>query len=264
VIFWIFFLPENSVHHSLCCSFPFFILSIVNNKTLPKQPTHANMFTMKQLMLGFLALISSTSSFSPQTSTNLHRHDSTTALSDMKRPILDQVATALFRLENARVDASSEPDEKGRVGEPMEWSESDSTANKFSELVSANPLGYRFKQWVADIVAGEFDEEKVGTLVDSFVADNTVAMFSFTTCPFCRRAKDFLEEKQIPYVAMELDELDDNLGNEIRALLGKKTKRTSVPSIFIGGEYIGGCNDGPGLLTIGESGKLDEMLTALQ
>ena len=73
-------------------------------------------------------------------------------------------------------------------------------------------------------------------------------MYSFTTCPFCRKAKDYLDRESIPYRAIELDELDGNEGNEIRAELGRMTKRTSVPSIFIGGEYIGGCNDGPGLL----------------
>mmetsp|Transcript_24305 Transcript_24305/g.36029 ORF Transcript_24305/g.36029 Transcript_24305/m.36029 type:complete len:198 (-) Transcript_24305:272-865(-) len=156
-------------------------------------------------------------------------------LSDMKRPILDQIASALFKLENARVEASSEVDSKGRMGEPMEWSESGSAANKFSEFIANNQIGYRFKQFVADIVAGNFDEDEVGEVVDSFVANNTVAMFSFTTCPFCRKAKDFLSENDIAYCAIELDELDGNLGNEIRAVLGRKTQRTSVPSIFIGG-----------------------------
>jgi len=181
----------------------------------------------------------------------------------MKRPILDQIATALFKLENARVDASSVEDEQGRMGEPMEWSESSSVANQFSEAVASNPLGYRFKQFVADIVAGDYDEEAVEQTVDSFIADNQVAMFSFTTCPFCRRAKDVLDEKGVAYKALELDELEGNEGNEIRAVLGKRTKRTSVPSIFIGGKYVGGCNDGPGLIPLAESGELDKMLQAL-
>jgi glutaredoxin 3 len=184
-------------------------------------------------------------------------------LGGMKRPILDQIASALFKLENARVDASSVEDDKGRIGEPMEWSEKKSAANQFSETVAANPLGYRFKQFVADIVAGEFDEEAVTSKVDSFISDNQVAMFSFTTCPFCRRAKDFLDVKGIAYKSLELDELEGNEGNQIRAILGRRTRRTSVPSIFIGGKYIGGCNDGPGLLPLAETGELDRMLEAL-
>ena len=94
------------------------------------------------------------------------------------------------------------------------------------------------------------------------MSDTTqVAMFSFTTCPFCRQAKDYFEENGIKYVSMELDELEGNKGNEIRASLGKMTKRTSVPAIFINGEEIGGLNDGmPGLMPLVESGELKKML----
>jgi len=184
-------------------------------------------------------------------------------MADMKRPILDQIASTLFRLENKRVEDSSVVDDKGRVGEPMEWSEGTSAANRFSQLVSSNPIGYRFKQWVADIVAGnEYDRDAVQATIDSFVADNEIAMFSFTTCPFCRRAKDALDERGFKYAAIELDELEGNQGNEIRAELGRKTKRTSVPSIFVKGSYIGGCNDGPGLLPLLESGEFDKLLLA--
>lgn len=183
-----------------------------------------------------------------------------TQIQEMKRPILDQVATFLFRLENDRVQKSSIIDEKGRMGEPMEWSEGESFANKFSEIIASNDIGYSFKQFVADIVAGDFNEEEAKNEIDAFIEENPVAMFSFSTCPFCRRAKDFFEEKGIPYKALELDELDGNKGNEIRAILGKKTRRTSVPSIFIGTNYIGGCNDGPGLLPLASSGELDLLL----
>jgi hypothetical protein len=124
-----------------------------------------------------------------------HRPAASSRLHAMKRPILDRIATALFKIENDRVSSSSVADDKGRVGEPMEWSERDSLASRLSEVI-AGP-GYAFKQWVADIVAGEFDEDSVNKKVDTFVSDNSVAMFSFTTCPFCRRAKDFLEEKGV-------------------------------------------------------------------
>lgn len=188
------------------------------------------------------------------------RRPTSLVLSEMKRPFLDQLATTLFNLEQNRVEASTEVDDKGRVGEPMEWSEKASFANQLSEFM-AGP-GDAFKQFVADIVAGDYDEEATQLRVDRFVDENPVAMFSFTTCPFCRRAKDYLEENNIPYLAMELDELDGNAGNEIRAVLGKKTKRTSVPAIFVGGEFIGGCNDGPGLLTLADQGRLDGMVQA--
>uniref|UniRef100_A0A7S4NGB9 Glutaredoxin domain-containing protein n=1 Tax=Odontella aurita TaxID=265563 RepID=A0A7S4NGB9_9STRA len=183
---------------------------------------------------------------------------SVSRLNEMKRPFLDQVASTLFRLEQDRVESSSVVDDNGRVGEPMEWSESGSMANKLSELM-AGP-GYAFKQFVADVVAGEFDETDIEAQVDEFVDGTDIAMFSFSTCPFCRRAKDYLSESGIQYESMELDELEGNTGNEIRAVLGRKTRRTSVPAIFIRGQFIGGCNDGPGLLTLAESGELDRFL----
>mmetsp|Transcript_28674 Transcript_28674/g.64729 ORF Transcript_28674/g.64729 Transcript_28674/m.64729 type:complete len:162 (-) Transcript_28674:176-661(-) len=150
------------------------------------------------------------------------------------------------------------------MGEPMEWSESDSLANRFSMLVASNDVGYMFKQFVADIIAGEYDRQETARSIQDFIRSHPVALYSFTTCPFCRRAKDFMDEKNIPYVAIELDALEGNEGNQIRAELGRLTRRTSVPSIFIGAEYIGGCNDGsPGLLPLAqeEGGrKLNAML----
>jgi glutaredoxin 3 len=178
---------------------------------------------------------------------------------EMKRPLLDQIAATIFQLETNRVQASSVVDDQGRVGEPMEWSEDSSLANQFSKIMAQNPIGYRFKQWIADIIAGDFDEEKISAMVDDYVGQRDVVMFSFTTCPFCRRAKDVLDERGIQYLAVELDELQQ--GNEIRAILGRKTKRTSMPNIFIRGQCIGGCNDGyPGLLPLIQSGEFDALL----
>ena len=44
---------------------------------------------------------------------------------------------------------------------------------------------------------------------------------------------------------MELDELDGNDGNKVRASSGKITGKTSVPSTFICGTPISRLNDGP-------------------
>ena len=118
----------------------------------------------------------------------------------------------------------------------MEWAEEGSIANRFSALVSSSDIGYRFKQGVADVVAGGYDREATSGSIRTFVSGSPVAMYSFTTCPFCRKAKDYLEERSIPYESIELDLLPGNGGNEIRAELGRMTRRTSVPSIFIGGE----------------------------
>ena len=102
----------------------------------------------------------------------------------------------------------------------MERSEKDSFANQFSEIIASNSIGYNFKQTVANLVAGEYDEELTQQKVNDFIKlsetkkgnmmffkkESTIAMFSFTSCPFCRQAKDYLDENNIKYVTMELCE----------------------------------------------------------
>ena len=204
------------------------------------------------LLLSLAVLVCNSHAFLPPATIKSHPNvSSSTKLYEMERPILDRLASFLFKLENDRVSSSSVIDDKGRNGEPMEWAQENSLANRFSELVASNDLGYRLKQSVADLIAGDYDEDTTRRSITEFIETSPVAMYSFSTCPFCRTAKDYLEEQSIPYVSIELDLLPENQGNEIRAELGRITRRTSVPSIFIGGEYIGGCNDGnPGLLPL--------------
>ena len=78
---------------------------------------------------------------------------------------------------------------------------------------------------------------------------------------FCKKAKAVLDEMKVPYTAYELTEMGDE-GKALRAELAERTGRTSVPNTFISGESIGGCNDGPGLMTLKANGELDTMLRA--
>lgn len=51
-------------------------------------------------------------------------------------------------------------------------------------------------------------------------------------------------------------------GYALRAELAERTGRTSVPAVFIGGAFVGGCNDGGmgGVMTLDRQGKLQGML----
>lgn len=59
---------------------------------------------------------------------------------------------------------------------------------------------------------------------------------------------------------MELDTDPD--GKAIRAEMADFIGRTSVPAIWIGGQFVGGCNDGPmgGIVKLNESGELNGLL----
>jgi glutaredoxin 3 len=121
-------------------------------------------------------------------------------------------------------------------------------------------IAYRMKQFIVDAFAGgDYDAEKVNAEIDNFVKENPVAVISFTTCPYCIKAKAALDERGIKYTCWELDR-EENRGSTYRAELGRRFRRTSVPAIFVRGQFIGGCNDGPGLLPLLASGEFDKLL----
>lgn len=109
-------------------------------------------------------------------------------------------------------------------------------------------------------MAGEYDVEAIQARTNGLINDNPVLMFSFTTCPFCLKAKGVLDGMNAKYTVIELDADPD--GKAIRAEMGDIIGRTSVPAIWIGKEFVGGCNDGPlgGIMKLNEEDKLEGML----
>ena len=86
-----------------------------------------------------------------------------------------------------------------------------------------------------------------------------MVIFSATYCPFSARAKAELKSAGLAFTAVEHNTRPD--GAALVAELGKLTGRTSIPSIFINGRSVGGCNDGtPGLRPLIASGELDSWL----
>ena len=77
-----------------------------------------------------------------------------------------------------------------------------------------------------------------------------------------KRRKTHTNNCQFTYSAIELDKETD--GKAIRAVMGDTLGRTSVPAIWIKGQFIGGFNDGPskynGLNSLNTNGELDRLL----
>lgn len=69
-----------------------------------------------------------------------------------------------------------------------------------------------------------------------------------------------MDTTKAKYTVVEVDLVED--GKALRAEMAGMIDRTSVPAIWIGGEFIGGCNDGPkgGIAKLYESGELETML----
>ncbi|KAH8553673.1 putative GRX1-glutaredoxin, partial [Umbelopsis sp. PMI_123] len=83
-------------------------------------------------------------------------------------------------------------------------------------------------------------------------------MFSKETCPFCMRAKDLLDDLDVPYKSYEFRFDTRKLENhEVRRYLAEITNQTTVPNIFVNGNHLGGSSD---LLDANTSGKLQKML----
>lgn len=68
-------------------------------------------------------------------------------------------------------------------------------------------------------------------------AQPSVALFTKPGCPFCAKAKALLTEKGLAFEEIVLGH--DATTVSVRAITGK----TSVPQVFIGGQYIGGSDD---------------------
>lgn len=82
---------------------------------------------------------------------------------------------------------------------------------------------------------------------------STVVIYSSTFCPYCTRAKNLLERKQVSYNEINLDEQRDKMPE----MLEKSGGARSVPQIFIDDQHIGGCDD---LYQLEAENKLDQLL----
>jgi glutaredoxin 3 len=98
---------------------------------------------------------------------------------------------------------------------------------------------------------------ELGDEIKDIIENNDVIVFSASFCRYCTKAKQLLTENNIPFV--EIDSSDEQLDQ-----LYDATGQSSVPSIWVKGTYIGGCNDGPeswmGLTKCLQSGKIQELL----
>ena len=80
-----------------------------------------------------------------------------------------------------------------------------------------------------------------------------IEIYTTMFCPFCIRAKQLLEAKQVSY-----DETDVTAKLSLRRAMSERAGgRTSVPQIFIDDTHIGGCDD---LYALDAKGGLDPLL----
>lgn len=128
----------------------------------------------------------------------------------------------------------------------------------------SNEKGYNFKQSMANVLAGEYDQEKARKEVEELSVSAPCVIFAWQASPSCKKAFEQLDKAGVQYKVVRLDDPWDE-GNALRAELGKMVGRSSVPAIFIGGKYVGGFDGGvsdeaPGILDMAFKGTLRPML----
>ena len=79
-----------------------------------------------------------------------------------------------------------------------------------------------------------------------------IEMYTTPFCGYCARAKSLLERKGAAY-----EEFDVMMDEKKRSEMRERTKRSTVPQIFINGQYIGGSDE---LAALEQVGKLDALL----
>ncbi|MGD1950045.1 MAG: glutaredoxin 3 [Leptolyngbyaceae cyanobacterium] len=81
-----------------------------------------------------------------------------------------------------------------------------------------------------------------------------VEIYTWSTCPFCRQAKQLLDKKGVNYSEYALD--GDEIARDAMVARGTYGRR-SVPQIFINNQHIGGNDD---LHALEQQGVLDKLL----
>lgn len=82
--------------------------------------------------------------------------------------------------------------------------------------------------------------------VEKVLKENKVVIFAFEWCEFCWAAKNMFKKCELPFKAIDIDSAkyqENDMGNRIRAAINEKTGCKTIPQIFVGGVFIGGCTE---------------------
>jgi cysteine synthase A len=90
------------------------------------------------------------------------------------------------------------------------------------------------------VVAAGFLERTIGN------KQQPVVLFALEWCEFCWSARRLFAKHKIPYRSVDLDSVEyqkDNFGGQIRTALAARTSITTIPQIFVGERFVGGCTE---------------------
>jgi cysteine synthase A len=119
-------------------------------------------------------------------------------------------------------------------------------------VLSRSTSGYRFDTAAAAAPAPAdaqvaLDDEasrEVGALLGD--REQPVVMFALEWCEFCWSVRKVFAKYGIAFRSVDLDSVayqEGNRGGKIREVLKSQTGWNTLPQIFVGGKFVGGCTD---------------------
>jgi Glutaredoxin and related proteins len=97
--------------------------------------------------------------------------------------------------------------------------------------------------------------EKLPENMADLLQDGKVLVLTRQNCPYCDLAKEYLDEKEVPYEYILCDKL--GITDQQKEQLAQMTGGKTYPRIFIGKHSVGGFSD---LREFDDKGKLDQLL----
>lgn len=77
-------------------------------------------------------------------------------------------------------------------------------------------------------------------------------MYTTSWCPYCARARQLLQDRGVAFEDIDIEERP-----EARAEMMTRSRRHTVPQIFVGETHVGGCDE---LYALDARGGLDKLL----
>lgn len=134
--------------------------------------------------------------------------------------------------------------------------------------ISRSTPGYRFDVPAAAVTKPQSDqtEQPVSIEAARFIQDaihdpqQPVIMFALEWCEFCWSVRKLFAHLDIAYRSVDLDSVEyqkNGWGGQLRQALNARTGLKTIPQIFVGGTFIGGCTE---LFDAYRDGRLQALL----
>ena len=93
----------------------------------------------------------------------------------------------------------------------------------------------------------ELDEAAISAVANAIQEQSqSVVMFALEWCEFCWSVRKIFDKYKVEFKSVDLDSveyMDGDRGKKMRRVLETQNNWKTLPQIYIGGEFVGGCTD---------------------